>query len=92
MENRRLDTLFSGKTYEILYVLPVMWLGWECDSEAYLVKVGEAVQLVTTVHGVPQLETQESAAEWLDTRIEEYVNILRETSLVRERLNATAPP
>jgi len=87
MADKRLDKLFEGKSYEVMDVLPVMWLGWECDSEAYIVKVeGEGTQLVTSNHGSLELQSKGSALTWLEDKIKEYNKILTKTSLAKTKL------
>jgi len=42
----------QGHTYKILEKFPVMHVGWECDSEGYLVEdENKIVKIVMTNHG-----------------------------------------
>ena len=66
---------FYGEKVEIIKEFNVMWLGWECDTDCAIVKIGNEHKIVGTNHG----GIQEFGVEFLKDKIAEYEEIALET-------------
>ncbi len=41
----------NGETYPVIFQFDVLWSGWECDSDAWVVETDGGLALVMTNHG-----------------------------------------
>jgi hypothetical protein len=65
----------DGVSYKAEKVIDVLWAGWECDSEAWLIKDGDTYKVATTDHGSHYFADKDFLLE----KIAEYEKALRET-------------
>jgi hypothetical protein len=72
---RKLTICIDGITYKAEKVIEVLWAGWECDSEAWLIKDGDTYKVATTDHGSHYFADK----DFLMEKIAEYEKALRET-------------
>ena len=72
---RKLTICIEGVTYRAEKVIEVLYSGWECDGEAWLIKDGDTYKVATTNHGSHYFEDK----DFLEAKIAEYTEALRNT-------------
>ena len=72
---KSLTVKVDGVSYKAEKVIDVLWAGWECDSEAWLIKDSDTYKVVTTDHGSHYFADKDFLLE----KIAEYEKALRET-------------
>jgi hypothetical protein len=72
---KSLTITVDGVSYKAEKVIDVLWAGWECDSEAWLIKDGDTYKVATTDHGSHYFADK----DFLMEKIAEYEKALRET-------------
>lgn len=78
---------FEQQGLKIIKAFPVLWQGWECDSEWYLCERGNGEKvLVTSNHG--DLRINASTLE-LQQKIHEYKAVLAESEEVLRVINGS---
>lgn len=66
----------NGETYPVIFQFDVLWSGWECDSDAWVVETDGGLALVMTNHGSKYFaDTSE-----LKERISSYENTIENTN------------
>lgn len=74
----------NGTKYEVAHTFPVLYQGWECDSQGYVVKKGNKHCLVLSDHGRLYFAKESE----LKSKIEEYESAIQASkeaiSLIRK--------
>lgn len=66
----------EGVKYRATKKIDVMWLGWECDSSAWLVEINGEKKIVTTNHGSIEIVNE----SFLKERIAEYQRLIKDST------------
>jgi len=73
----------DGKDFKVLKTIEVLWSGWDCDGEAWLVNDNEKNKLVVSSHGQKYF----SDKNFLENRIIDYETAIKESLELIQMLN-----
>lgn len=74
----------GNNIYNVIHEFPVLYSGWECDYEAWIIDYEGKPRLVTTDHGGFDFDE----TDLLTDKIEEYKRAIAETQRALETLGA----
>ncbi len=66
---------YGATNWKLVFHFPVLYEGWECDSDAYVIEAKEHKYLLMTNHGSFYV----SSTKELKERIKEYERVINET-------------